>query len=121
MKKLTSEASARPSRCPPARTSPTATGSPAAAAAPTSSAVSAPASASRSARRPERAGACGRLGVAGERGAAEAGLEAALVAAGAGGARVVDADVPDVAGRAVGAPVDLAAQDDARSRCRCRS
>ena len=52
-------------------------------------------------------------GVAGERGAAGERLEAAGVAAGAGRAEVLDPDVPDVAGAAVDAAVELAVDDDA--------
>src|SRR3954462_2320745 len=58
-------------------------------------------------------GAGGELRVAGERGAAEERLQAAVVAAGAGGPRVLDADVADVAGGAVRAAVHLALQHDA--------
>ena len=70
-------------------------------------------SASRSAscgERPERAAASG---VAGQRCAAEERLEAAGVAAGAGGPVVLDPDVADVAGAAAHAAVDLAADHDA--------
>src|SRR4051812_30582778 len=59
------------------------------------------------------AGAGGGLGVAGQRRAPEERLEAAVVAAGAGGPRVLDPDVPDVAGRALDPAVDLAVQHDA--------
>ena len=53
------------------------------------------------------------LGVAGERGAAEVGLQAAPVAAGARAAVRLDLDVADVAGAARRAAVDLTADDDA--------
>ena len=112
MKKFTSEASARPSRWPPARDQPDGDRI-------AGGGGGADVLGGERARcgellgeKAEPAGARGHLGVAGERSSPEPGLEAALVAAGAGGARVVDADVPDVAGRAVGAPVHLAAQDE---------
>lgn len=53
------------------------------------------------------------LGVAGQGGAAEVGLQAAVVAAGAGAAVGFDLDVSDVARAARRTAVDLSADDDA--------
>ena len=87
--------------------------SPSAAPSATSFAVTVPLAASRSASAGEVPALAAAGGVAGQRGAAEQRLQAADVAARAHRPVAVDLDVPDVAGRPVGAAVHLAVEVDA--------